>query len=609
MRMRIVFAIIIIFWLILLTRIYHLSVNSNAYYEEIAEQNAIKTQYIAPVRGLIFDSKDRPLAVNRLGFSVAIKPHLTKKPDVLDKEIIFLTSIFDDLNATRIQKEYKKNDSAYNQDFINVIEFIDYDKFIPHIAKLSLHENLEIKPASKRHYPYNDLASHIIGYVGRANQQDMNNNPLAKLTNHTGRSGIERYYNNILQGQEGSRKVKINALNEELEQINYTPPSSKNIRLSIDLELQQFVSNVFGQDAGSVVVMSLKDGAIVAAGSFPEYNLNPFVTGITQNEWDKLIKDLDHPFTNKMVNGLYPPGSVVKMAMGMAFLDAGISKNEGYTCNGSYELGGRKFRCWNIYGHGFMNLTSAIRESCDDYFYKSSQKIGIDAIAPVIERLGFGTKTGVDLPNEFLGTVPSREWKMRKYGKSWFQGETLITSIGQGNFLTTPMQVARHTAMLATGLNIVPHFLQSIDNEISDFTPKDNIFTKFEKAQLPTIRHAMYEVANHPKGTARRYFTESNVTVAAKTGTAQVIGISQTEKKRAREEDMEYLKRSHAWLTTYAPYEDPQYVITMIIEHGGHGGSAAGPKVSRIYNKLLELGYIKLDKVNQSKKSKKKKSK
>lgn len=596
MRLRIVYAVILLFWVALLTRIYHLSVNSNEYYESIAEQNVVKTQYIPPVRGIIFDSKDRPLAVNRIGFSIAVKPHLSSKKnsEILDKELAFITEIFTDLNVTKLRREYVKNDSPYNQEFISIVEFIDYDRFIPHFAKISLHENLLVVPASKRHYPYGSLASHIIGYVGRANQQDVQNDPLTRLTNYTGRSGVERFYNSILQGVEGVKKTKVNALNEEIENLGTTPPSSKNIRLSLDLELQQFLEEVFGQDAGSVIVMDLKDGAIIGAGSFPEYDLNQFVVGISRQKWDELIKDIDHPFTNKLVNGLYPPGSVVKMGMGLSFLNAGMSKNDGFNCSGSYELGGRKFRCWNTYGHGFVNLNSAIRESCDDYFYKASQKIGIDFISPMLERYGFGSKTGVDLPNEFIGIVPNREWKMRKYGKAWYQGETLITSIGQGNFLVTPMQVARHTAMLATGLNITPHFLESIDGEMVDFTPTDDIFTQFEKRQLPAIRHAMYEVANHPKGTASKHFVGSKVKVAAKTGTAQVVGISQADKKRVKEEDMAYLQRSHAWLTTYAPYEDPQYVITMIIEHGGHGGSAAGPKITQIYNKLVDMGYIKL---------------
>ncbi|CAD7287447.1 Peptidoglycan D,D-transpeptidase MrdA [Campylobacter majalis] len=594
MRMRIVFAIMFAFWAALLTRIYHLSVNSNEYYEEIAEQNAIKTQNIAPIRGLIFDTKDRPLAVNRLGFSLAIAPHLSKKDAILDNEISTITEIFTDLNATKIKREYKKNDSLYNQEFISVVDFIEYDKFLPYFTILSQHENIKIISTSKRHYPYGSLASHVVGYVGRANQQDMDNDPLTKLTNHIGRTGIERYYNSILQGVAGNRRIKVNALNEELEQVSHTSPSSQNIKLSIDLELQQFVTDVFGKEAGAVVVMSLKDGAILAAGSFPEYDLNPFVTGISKTQWDKLITDINHPFTNKLVNGLYPPGSVVKMSMAMAFLNNGVKRTDGYFCSGSYELGGRKFRCWNAYGHGFVDMNKAIRESCDDYFYKNSQKIGIDAIVPILERHGYGVKTGVDLPNEFIGVVPSREWKMRKYSKAWYQGETLNTSIGQGNFLVTPMQIARNTAMIATGLDVVPHFLSSIDdNKSVNFAPSDTIFNDLEKATLPYIRNAMYEVANHQRGTARRYFEDLNVTVAVKTGTAQTSGISQSEVKRMREEDMEYLKRSHAWMTSYAPYENPQYVVTVLVEHGGGGGSAAGPKVAKIISKLVEMGYIK----------------
>ena len=611
MRMRIVFGVVALFWIMLLGRIYHLSINSNTYYNEIAEQNAIKTIYIPPVRGIIFDAHDRPMAVNRLGFSIYVKPHLSasKKVKILDDELAYIGSLFSDLNVTKLKNEYIKNDSAYNQDFINVVEFVDYDKFLPFFAPLSLRENLEIRPASKRHYPYNDLASHIIGYVGRANQKDMDNDPLTKLTNYIGRSGVERFYNPILQGIQGFKKIKVNALNEEIEQVNYQAPQSQNIKLEVDLELQQFVAGVFGKDAGSVIVMDLKDGAIIAAGSFPEYDLNPFVLGISQAEWEELVKNVDHPFTNKLINGLYPPGSVVKMGMALAFLDNGMSKYDSFFCSGSYELGGRKFRCWNSYGHGNVNMNTAIRESCDDYFYKGSQKIGIDALVPILERMGFGRKTDVDLPNEFVGTLPSREWKMRKYGKPWFQGETLITSIGQGNFLVTPMQVAKYTAGLATGLNVTPHFLKSIEGEKVDFTPTDDAFTPFEKSQLPAIRHAMYEVANHPRGTANRHFTGSLVKVAAKTGTAQVVGISQTEKKRMKEEDMAYLQRSHAWMTTYAPYEDPQYVITMVVEHGGHGGSAAGPKISQIYNKLVQMGYIDLSKAQNEQDKKKDKKK
>lgn len=592
MRMRLVFGILALVWIVLLTRIYYLSIKSNEYYEEIAERNVVKTELIAPVRGLVLDVNGKPLAVNRLGFSISIKPHL-RKSEKLDEEVEFITSVFSDLNATKLIKEYKKSDSPYNQDFVEIVEFVDYDKMLPHFAKFSLRENILIKPASKRYYPYDDLASHVIGYVGRSNLNDITNDELTKLTNYTGRSGIEYYYNKILQGTEGVRKVKVTALNQEVQEISYTPPSSRNIKLTIDLDLQRYITEIFGNDAGSAIVMDLKDGAILAAGSFPEYNLNPFVTGFSQKKWEEMINNLDRPFINKIVNANFPPGSVVKMGVALAFLDTGkMDRNSGFSCSGSFELGNRNFRCWKSWGHGFVDMVAAIRESCDDYFYKGSLKVGIDAIVPVLTRLGLGRKTGIDLPDEYIGTVPSREWKMKKYKQPWYHGETLITSIGQGQFLVTPMQIAKFTASFATGKEITPHFLHSIDDNKSIWKVSDQIFTPFEKRELPYIQKAMYEVANHPKGTAYKVLKNSIITLAAKTGTAQVVSIPQNIKVRMREEDMKYYERSHAWITTYGPYEEPRYVVTVLVEHGGHGGGAGGPIVMKIYDKLVEMGYI-----------------
>lgn len=596
MRMRLLLSGFVLVWIILLVRIYYISIQSNTYYEEIASQNAIKTERLAPLRGSIKDIKGRPMAVNRLGFSIAVKPHLSskrKRPD-LDKELNFILSLLPELDIKKLKKTYLKKDSPYSQSYVKVIDFISYDEVIPHFSRISLRENVEIKPASKRHYPYNSLASHVIGYVGKANLKDVAEDPVAKLTNYTGRSGIERFYNATLQGTEGERKTKVTAFNQEVEQISKRLPHSSDIALTIDLELQKYITEVFGDDAGAVVVMDTHDGSILAAGSFPEYDLNKFVTGITHKEWQTLSTDLDHPFTNKLINGLYPPGSIIKMGVGLAFLDTGkITRRTTYFDTGSIELGGRNFRCWKEHGHGKVDLNKAIRESCDDYFYKGSLKVGIDSISPVMERLGFAQKTGVDLPNEFVGTVPGRNWKMLKYQKPWYQGETLISSIGQGYFLVTPMQAARYTGILATGRAVTPHFIKSLNGEPVIYETRDDVLTDFEKRQMPYIRKAMYEVANHPKGTATYRVRNSKVKMAAKTGTAQVVGISQSEKKRIKEEDMAYFKRSHAWITTYGPYSKPKYVVTVLMEHGGHGGQAAGPIVTKIYNKLFELGYIK----------------
>ncbi|MCR6570197.1 penicillin-binding protein 2 [Campylobacter insulaenigrae] len=598
MRLRLVMIFIACFFTLLLSRVYYISIKSNVYYDEIAKQNAIKTLPLAPDRGQILDTKGRPLAVNKLGFSVSIKPYLYIKKqnrELLDKELQVIVDTFPDQNFTKLKKNYIKVDSYYNQDYIEIIPFIGYDDMIKHFTKLNLRENMQIKSTTQRFYPYESLASHVIGYVGKANLNDMNENEIARLTSYAGRSGIERYYNDILQGVKGEKVSKVNALNKEIEELSYKKPSSSNIVLSIDLDLQEYLAQIFEGLSGAAIVMDVKTGSVLAAGSFPEYDLNPFVVGITQEEWSKLSNDLNHPFTNKLINGLYPPGSVVKMGTALAFLNSQkINEHQKFLCDNNFELGGRKFRCWKPTGHGYIDMNGAIRESCDVYFYKGALEVGIDFISATFERMGFGTKTGIDLPNEFIGTVPSKLWKQQKYNQPWYQGETLNTSIGQGDFLATPMQVAKFTAMIATSKSVTPHFLKSIDDNTTKiiFDNNESVFSTFELAKLPLLRRSMYEVANEEGGTTSRYLKKSPVTIAAKTGTAQVVGISQSEKKRIKEEELEYFFRSHAWITSYAPYEKPQYVVVVLIEHGKSGSSTGGPMLLKIYQKLIELGYI-----------------
>ncbi|EGG0585541.1 penicillin-binding protein 2 [Campylobacter jejuni] len=601
MRIRLVVGFILLFFIFLLSRVYYLSIKSNVYYEELAKQNAIKTEFLAPVRGQITDRNGTLLAINDLGFSISIKPYLSIKKSnkgILDKELSELTNLFPDLNASKLAEIYKRNDSYYNQDFIKVVDFIPYDEIIPHYSELNLNKTIKIDPVVKRKYPFGKLASHIIGYVGKANLQDVQENEIAKLSNYTGKSGIERYYNDILQGEKGTRVYKVNALNQEVEQLSYTPAKSNDIELTIDIELQSYLTSLFEGNAGAAIIMNVNDGSILAAGSFPEYDLNPFVTGISFKDWDELSNSLDHPFTNKLINGYYPPGSVVKMGVGLSFLNSkNISPSTQYVCNGSIELGGRFFRCWNRSGHGPVDLKHAIKYSCDVYFYNGSLQVGIDQISETLSRIGFGAKTGVDLPSEFVGTLPSKEWKMQRYRQSWFQGDTLNTAIGQGNFLATPMQIARYTAQIAKGGEVIPHFLKSIENNNTTIENqmdenKKEIFTLFEKSQLPYIRDAMYAVANEQGGTSYRYLHNLNVKVAAKTGTAQVVGFSQTDKNRVDEKQFEYYTRSHAWLTSYAPYSKPKYVVTVLLEHGGRN-ITSGATVAKIYQKMIELGYFK----------------
>jgi penicillin-binding protein 2 len=280
------------------------------------------------------------------------------------------------------------------------------------------------------------------------------------------------------------------------------------------------------------------------------------------------------------------------MGVALSFLDSlKVSEYTSFYCNGAIEFGKRKFRCWDSNGHGEVRLKKAIRESCDVYFYEGSLKVGIDKIADTLRNFGFAKKSGIDLPNEFIGIIPDKEWKEKHYKSRWYIGETMVASIGQGYDLVTPMQIARYTALLASGKLPTPHFAK----EFVDFKYKpkfEDVLSPIQKRKLKIIQKAMYEVCNHPKGTATAHIN-TPIKIAGKTGTAQVVGIPQDEKKRMKEEELKYYSRSHAWLTTYGPYKKPKYVVTVLVEHGGHGGSAAGPIVSKIYNKLIELGYIK----------------
>ncbi|WP_297193287.1 penicillin-binding protein 2 [uncultured Campylobacter sp.] len=595
MRLKLVYAFIFLFFVVILSRVYYLSIKSNLYYEELAKQNSVKTYMIAPVRGMIYDTRGDLLAINELGFSISIKPYLhirKKNRPILDDEIFSILQFFPDLNASEIKKTYQREDSYYNQDYIQVVDFISYDDMIKHYSNLNLRKNLKVEPQVKRKYPYNEVASHVIGYIGKANTQDISENPISKLTGHIGKSGIERYYNDVLQGEQGHREVRINALNKEIEELSFKSAYSNDLNLSIDIRLQQYLSEIFSDNAGVAIVVDVDDGSILAAGSFPEYNLNSFVEGISVAEWKELSNNPDHPFTNKMINGLYPPGSVVKMGVALSFLKSGLmGAASQITCEGFVELGGRNFRCWNRSGHGHMDLKHALQQSCDVYFYEGGLRVGIDRIAPVLSNLGFGSKTGVDLPSEFIGTVPSREWKMLRYKREWSAGETLNTSIGQGAFLVTPMQIARYTAQIATGKNVRLHFFKN-NLDFNKSVEDDEIFNEFDKSFLPYIREGMYAVMNEPGGTAYRYFNNFPIQVAGKTGTAQVINFSQAEKKNIRESDLEYYSRSHTWITSYAPYKKPKYVVTVLLEHGGRSTTSA--KVTAdIYRKMMELGYIK----------------
>ena len=586
-RLTLIFLIILGILITLLSRVYFLTIKSNTYYEELSKNNYIKRVDKIPIRGMIEDRNCEKLAINEMGFAVLVRPHLSshKNKEKLEQIIDSIIKHLPQYEKEKLIREYKRADSSYNHEFIKVIDYIPYQEFFPKYTILSSKEDVKVESTTKRSYPQKEVASHIIGYVGKASKLDILNNALSSYNGIIGKNGLEKFYNSKLQGEMGYKDVKVNALNKEIEILNEKEASTdNNIQISLDINLQKYIQEVFTGKSGAVVVMDVNNGELLAAASFPEFDNNIFARGISVKEWNDMRNDFNHPFTNKIINGLYPPGSVIKMGVALSFLDNGISDNFTVNCSGSLTIGNRNFRCWKSTGHGSVNFRKAISESCDDFFYKGSLKLGINKISHTLDKLGFGQSTGIDQINEFLGVNPNKEWKEKKYKEPWYVGETVITSIGQGNMLVTPLQIARYTSYIATGKLPKPHFYKANYEE-----PKDiGIPTEY----LDVLRKGMYDVTYAQRGTASKYIN-SKITIASKTGTAQVVSIPQSEKVRMKESDLQYYERSHAWITTYGPFNKPQYAVTVLEEHGGHGGDATGEITSKIYDKLYELGYIK----------------
>jgi len=592
MRIKIVLSIIFLFYVILIYRVYDLSVISNKKYTKLSLKNKYKEILITPVRGVIYDRTSKPLAYNELRFDIALKPHL-KRSEVLEA-LNDIKETLNDVNILKLYKIYKKENSPYNHKPIVLLQYLKEDLIYKIQPFLSLNENIIIAPNYLRMYPYKEILSNVLGYVSKANVKDLQRNKTIELTQISGKRGIEKYYDDILQGIPGKKNVIVNAKNEILKEISFKKPVSHSLVLSIDTSLQKYIFNMLKKEnkKGAVVVMKT-NGEILALVTYPSFDNNLFVKGIDYKTWNKLIHDIYNPLLNKPVSGIYPPGSTVKPAEGLI---AAASRKwnpwEKIYCPGFLEIGNRKFRDWKEGGHGKVDLIKAIKRSVDVYYYKIGLTLGIDYIAKNLRKMGFGKKTGIDLPNEKQGIVPDKEWKIKKYHQPWFIGETLNAVIGQGYFLATPLQVAVNTALIASGKLPKPFIVKKIDSNETRPVLKD-VLTKSEKKYLGLVRRGMWEVCNVPGGTATSYLN-AKVTIAGKTGTAQVYSIPQEVKKRKREDELKYFHRSHAWLTTYGPYRKPQVVVTVLIEHGGHGGQAAGGIVSKIYNYLVEKGYIKL---------------
>ena len=595
MKYKFILVIFILFWAGMIARLYHVSIKSNFYYQGLAKENIERKQFIKPVRGEISDINGNLLAMNQIGFSISIKPHLKQDNKYLLASVDRLVHTFPDLNKSIMLSVYKKHNSPYNHKFIKVVDFIHYPEMMGAYSKLSLYPDIKIEAETKRYYPYGKYAAHIVGYTGRSNKKENVKDRVVNEVGKIGKTGLERYYNTVLEGELGYVISKVTATNKAIEVLEEVKPrDNKNIQLNIDINLQQMIYERFrtSKEVGVAIVMRT-NGEVLSAVSYPSYDPNLFVGGISTKDWRALQEDLAHPFTNKFIHGTYPPGSTIKMGMALAFSKSLEGVLETYEhCNGFIKLGksNHKFRCWSRWGHGSVGLRKSIRESCDVYFYNKSLKVGINAMAKQLRSFGLGVKTGVDLPREYNGVIPDKAWKMKRYKQSWYLGETVISAIGQGYDSVSPLQVARYTALMATSNLVTPRMARDIDGNLTVAKSKP---IYFNPQHIKQIRQGMIDVCNTQGGTAFRTMSKLPIVVAGKTGTSQVASIPQSTKKRLKESELAYYLRSHAWITTYAPANNPKYVVTVLVEHGGHGGSSAGPIAADIYKWLDANKYFK----------------
>ena len=576
-------------------RLFDLQVIENKKYDKLSKNNQFNFSLVVPERGEIYDRKGRVLAANRDAFSLYIKSsqNLNLKK-ILDKLLLITNLNEEDVNNFENRyKNLKKN---------NINVFITDNLSQRDISKIAvrLHEFPEVNflMTKKRVYPQGTITSHLIGYTGKLTEQDLKKNKnLINFSNlRIGKYGLEKFFDNKLRGEFGRRREEVNARGKIITSNLYEKPNpGKNLNLSIDLNIQSYAltrlqnlnskkSKFNEPETGSVVVMDVNTGELVCCVSSPNFNPNIFTRGIKSKEWKSLINNKKAPLLNRAVSGLYPPGSTIKMAVALAALESGvIGYDKKFFCNGVKEYGDMKFHCWHKYGHGNINLSQAIERSCDVFFYELGLKVGIEKIGLMLKKLGLDANINLELNELRKGLVPSKKWKLDVKGTRWTPGETINASIGQGYMLSNPIELATMVARIANSeLSVEPTLLSG----------KTKKFAKLDinKNHLNYIKNAMSNVVNSELGTAYKSKLKiKNFKMAGKTGTVQVVRISEDEREKGiiKNKDREWKKRDHALFVGYAPLEKPKYSICVIVEHGGSGSTIAAPIAKDVMEKLL----------------------
>jgi len=589
-----VFALVLI--TVLLGRLVYLQVLAHEHYTTLSDDNRIKILPLPPNRGLIFDRNGIILADNLPSYRLEVTPEqVHDMPATLDS----LATI---INIRDVDRERFEKLRARTPAFKPVpLRFRLSDEEVAHFA-IDRHRypGVDVVAGLSRHYPHGPLASHALGYVGRIDERDLQRIDVSNYsgTTHIGKVGIEKTYENTLHGTVGYRQVETNAEGRVLRTLVRTPPvPGENLYLTLDAELQNITEQTFGERTGAAIAIDPDNGEILAFVSKPTYDPNLFVNGIDSETYQALRDDDQQPLFNRALRGQYPPGSTLKPFVGLGGLEQGITSEHAHTfCPGYYQLPGkeRKYRDWKRGGHGSVNLTSAIAQSCDVYFYDLALSMGIDRLHEFLAKFGFGTRTGIDISGELPGLLPSRQWKRAVRGQPWFPGETLITGIGQGFMLTTPIQLASATATLSTyGRRMRPHIVASTqkydDPELSPIVNEPVLSVPIEdRHHWDVVINAMHEVVHGKRGTARKIGRHAGYEIAGKTGTAQVFGLKEEEKYEA--EKLAEKLRDHSLFIAFAPVDTPKIAVAIIVENGGSGSAVAAPIARTILDAYLKKG-------------------
>ena len=611
------------------SRLYSLQISDREKYEILSDKNRIREWKTPPQRGLITDFYNKVLADNDRVFQV----HLTLDEIKDFDETIFRLKNIINLSDSKIKKIYKLKEKLKPWDTLVVSDNLDWNEFSK--LNLYLHDLEGVKPvvSSSRYYPYSGNLVHVVGYVGQASLKDIERMEAIKENLvpglKVGKSGIEYSNEKSLIGKYGIKRYEVNSSGKRINQIEHIKESQgTEIKTTIDLEIQKYAQELLKNKAGSICAMDIYTGQVIAMASSPTYDPNKFTHGIGHKDWKEIRDDPLKPLVNKSIAGLYSPGSTLKPIVALAALEFGtIDPDRSILCKGHkhpYELYGVKYHCWKKHGHGYMRLRNAIKQSCDIYFYEMARILGVDKLSIIAKRYGLGSNILKDIYfDEKKGVVPNTIWKKNAIGKSWYLGETVINGIGQGYIQTTPLQLCLMTAQIANGgFKIKPHILY--DKEINFENAKLKIAKQFMNDSLLSnsiakknyledkeyqpyerlyknsknidfVKDAMFGSTNEQYGTSFKSRYESlKYQFAGKTGTSQVRRITEADRKLdLKQSQIKYENRDHALYIAFAPYKEPRYSISVLIEHGGSGSKAAAPLASKLIKKIIDRHQLR----------------